>query len=214
MQTTKLTYLDEPNQLTTTATVLGINEDQHGHWLELDKSVFHVKGGGQKADSGTIDSMVVQEVVNIDSSVRHYVDVVTIAIGDNVDLVVDCAMRDLHTRWHSAGHLIASVAESILTGFKADRSHQYPGEGWVGGDYIGSTETVDVSAINAALKTAISGELPVAATVSSVRTVQMGSYGAIACGGTHVTNTASLTGTYVTKVKAKKGRLKLSYTVT
>ena len=62
------------NNLDATATVIDIGKDDRGSFVVLDKTVAHVKGGGARADRGTISTATFHDVVSPDGrngAVRH-----------------------------------------------------------------------------------------------------------------------------------------------
>ena len=75
---------------------MAIGHDDHGHFVTLDQTVAHVKGGGAKADRGTVGTARFNDVLadDRDSDPRHYLDgEPSFAVGDVVDVRIDPAWR-------------------------------------------------------------------------------------------------------------------------
>lgn len=88
------------------------------HALVTDETIFYVQGGGQPSDTGTIATDTATFEVN---SVRHpaeghgvlhfgrFVDASSkdnFEIGKEVKQEIDSVKRDLHSRLHTAGHIL------------------------------------------------------------------------------------------------------------
>src|SRR5258708_3438766 len=121
MTKTKRLYY-ESHTLETQAKVIGLGHDDHGHYVILDQTVAHVKGGGAKADRGTIGTATFNEVLadGRDGDPRHYLDGAPIfAVGYVVGVKLDPEWRALQAAYHSAGHVLAAVAEEQFPTIKA-----------------------------------------------------------------------------------------------
>jgi len=181
-------------------------------------------------------ALAVNDVRLVEGAVRHYVeDLPELAsFPVSVTMKVDESRRRVNARLHSAGHLISSVAEECAAnGFRAVKGHHFPGEAYV--EFL-SEEAPDegfLAQVSERLNADISDERPVAtkdlvpelaAEVLSdlpyelpkdkdVRVCEIEGYTAIPCGGTHVKNLSEIKGITLTKMKRKKKRAKISYTV-
>ena len=177
---------------------------------------FHPRGGGQRADEGSIAGIAVIGVDHAgDDMVDHHMATLDgLHIGDAYPFRVDRAKRNRHARYHSAGHLVAAVCESVFDGLTATKGHHWPGEANVEfrgdrlervGIAIGTVEGCLADAITAALEVvALDGP-------DGIRTVRIGSYPPIACGGTHVDTSDELGRIAIRSVKIRKGLLRLGY---
>ena len=114
---TRLLYFDDSFLTTAEATVVALHPptDAAASWkLALDATVFYPCGGGQPADAGHISTssgaeLVVCDVRLVDGVVLHSLAAPPppeLAPGARVSLHVDAALRLLHARIHSAGHLL------------------------------------------------------------------------------------------------------------
>ncbi len=175
----------------------------------LDRTLFHVQGGGQPSDVGLIGEAHVFKVVRSEAGVVHLVDR-TIELGP-VMLSVDSGVRQLHSRLHSAGHLIGAAIDTM--GWHATKGSHQPGQCRV----IGVKDKDDAvvpekEAIERVVNAWIDEALEIRITdADGLRTVTWGDLKAYSCGGTHVKNTRELTGIKVESVKFKKGELRVAY---
>lgn len=203
-------YLTEPsrNELSTVITALG--DDAGRHWVELAESILHVRGGGQPSDGGTLNCSAVADVRCVDDVVRHYLAEPVGAVGDKVTVVLDRDRRDLMSRWHSSGHLVASVIEHAL-GVEFNRANQHPGDGWVSAESTITLAPDFLKEVNAAIVDAVRRSLPITVTAGELRKITIDGYRAVGCGGTHVDSTTDLHGLVVTRISAKKGVLRASF---
>ena len=110
---TKLLYLDDSCLFEAKATLLAVQETEDGRKsLILDQTIFYPQGGGQACDKGEIRtetaSFMVQDVSFIDGNTHHIGEFSSKAFaeGEEVHLAIDPARRKLHSRIHSAGHLL------------------------------------------------------------------------------------------------------------
>lgn len=206
-------YLAEPAKTTWTARVLEITQGETTI-VRLDRTIFHAQGGGQKADRGRIGSAVVIHVTHNADNVDHHVESAAgLAVGAEVALEVDEAWRRLNAAYHTAGHLLASVVENMYPGLRAVSGHQWPGEGRV--EFMGEVpvEKVSVDDINTRLASDLAANLPVVIVGDPFkdRAIKIGGYEPIPCGGTHVSRLGEVATTIVRSIKAKSGRIRISF---
>jgi Ser-tRNA(Ala) deacylase AlaX len=186
--------------------------------VELDQTWFAPKGGGQQSDQGRMDeSLVVDVRYGANDSIQHLLPLEAIdlfTVGQIVTLDVDAQRRESNCILHTAGHLVAQVAEKVLPNSRAVQGHHWPGEARVELDVdhdfdIQSTQLQ----IEALLATIIKEDRRIHYTdgLSSRRTVRIEGFEPIECGGTHVASLASLGSVLLRNAKHKKGRLKIGY---
>jgi Ser-tRNA(Ala) deacylase AlaX len=200
-----------------TATITHVGDDGRP-FVRLSETLFHPQGGGQKADRGTIGGRVVSHVAHADGGeVNHYLDSTDgLSVGDSVEITVDAEWRYLNARWHTAGHLIAAVVERLFPKLQGVAGHHWPGEGRVEfapGDGASAEEIA--AKLPEALAEAVRADLPVRVFGDplSNREVVVGDSRPVGCGGTHLPGVGGLM-VSVTGVKAKGGKLRVSYAVT
>jgi Ser-tRNA(Ala) deacylase AlaX len=202
--------------LTGTATVANVGDDGRP-FVRLSETLFHPQGGGQKADRGTVGGRTITHVAHADGGeVNHYLDSTDgLSVGDSVELAVDVEWRRLNARWHTAGHLIAAVVEELFPNLQGVAGHHWPGEGRVEfapGDGASAEEVA--AKLPDALAEAVRADLPVRVIGDpfASREVVVGDSRPVGCGGTHLASVGGLAVT-VTGVKAKGGKLRVSYAV-
>ena len=134
---TKLIYIDNPDLFQTSTTVRYAATDNKGFYVVLEQSLFYPQGGGQPADCGTLsaeDALYdVYDVRYVDDEVRHYITPCSPhnLVNKSVTVVVDEKRRKLNTRYHTAGHLIANVAEEIAPELLPTKGHQFPESAYI-----------------------------------------------------------------------------------
>jgi len=191
------------------AQVLSCTQEPDGRYaIVLDKTLFHPQGGGQPADRGEIAGIRVESVVQRGESVIHIL-AEPLAVGE-ATLRVDAETRRLHSRWHSAGHLIGYAAERH--GWQPIKAHHWPGEGkvtFIAGEGAAVPES---DMLLTTIKEWISaGLLRHVAFESDRRKVRFGDLPAYLCGGTHVPDLQNIDKLVIGSIKQKKGQLTISY---
>lgn len=191
------------------AHVLSCSKEPDGRYaIVLDKTLFHPQGGGQPADRGTINGVAVESVIQRGESVIHIVPE-PLATGD-ATLRVNAEARALHSRWHSAGHLIGYAAEQH--GWQPIKAHHWPGEGKVTFIAGEGAELPDSDMLMASIETWTEAGLPrYVAFENGRRRVSFGDLPAYECGGTHVYSLQNIGKLAISSIKLKKGQLTISY---
>lgn len=141
------------------------------------------------------------------------------AVGESVHVAIDPEVRRRHAALHSAGHLLDACV--VPLGFVNVGLSHTPGQAFLLYDVDGGTlpdgEEAKAALVETVLDRArehVAAALPFGAEVDAegVRRVTIEGLQTDPCGGTHVRTTADLTGLQITRVRTKKGQLKLSYT--
>ena len=191
----------------------GFNEHP---WVITDLTIFHPQGGGQKADSGTINGARVIQVKNTEDGIIHFLDcAIDKGIGDLVQMDIDTKIRNYHSALHTAGHLIGVLVEELFPSVKACQAHHWPGEARVefSGDNLPLVEDVQdklqvqiakLQGTKATIKQSLNDE-----NGKSTMTIQ--GYPSIPCGGTHLRCLSEMNKLHITCVKIKKSKLRISY---
>lgn len=81
-------------------------EHEGNIYVVLKDTVFYPEGGGQKCDVGMIDSFNVLSVFKRDGKIIHCVDE---EVSGNVLCVVNKDVRYMHSKLHTAQHLLSAV---------------------------------------------------------------------------------------------------------
>lgn len=174
----------------------------------LNATLFHPKGGGQPADSGMIDDISVLDVIQQEDEVIHITD--RAIVPGPVQLSVDAAQRQLHTRYHSAGHIIAYAGEKY--GWYGYKGNHKPGEGRIVFRAGETPATISPEELALEAGKLVAENLPLVLTaVDGKRQVSWGALASYACGGTHVAHTGDIGDIIITRVKEKKGELSVQY---
>jgi Ser-tRNA(Ala) deacylase AlaX len=187
-------------------------------FVRLSETLFHPQGGGQKADRGTVAGRAVTHVAHAEGGeVNHYLDSTDgLAVGDPVEFAVDAEWRRLNARWHTAGHLIAAAVEKLFPTLQGVAGHHWPDEGRVEFAPGDGANVEEVAArLPEALAEAVRADLPVRVVGDpfASRVVVVGDSRPVGCGGTHLASVGELGAVTVTRVKAKGGKLRVSYAV-
>lgn len=182
-------------------------EDDTFH-VVLNATLFHPKGGGQPSDRGSIDDVNVLDVIQQAEVVIHITDR-ELPVGP-ATLSVFPEQRQRHTRYHSAGHIIAYAGEKY--GWYGYKGNHKPGEGRI--VFRAGEAPVSVSADELAREAGklVAENLPRLLTdMDGKRHVSWGPLASYACGGTHVACTGEIGEIIITRVKEKKGELSVQY---
>lgn len=107
-------YLDAPDQFTTEATVLAVQDG----WIAMDRSGFFPGGGGQPCDTGSLvwpsgERVPVTAVRSGEDDVLWHAVAAPMGpefTGHRVRLVVDAERRQAHARHHTALHVLNTIA--------------------------------------------------------------------------------------------------------
>lgn len=237
---TKLLYLDNMYLYETQAEIIDIKQSDEKLSLILDQTIFYPQSGGQPSDKGTItknneSEFEVEKVIFGQDVVEH---LGTIKRGlfqpkDRVHLKVDQQLRQLHNRYHSAGHLIDYGLMNLGYHLKSVKAYHFPN-----GAYVEYEGTLDqqvreqlISSLEIAVNKLVQASLPVevknytqhefSQKVKDIpnveqwplRAMSVNYYEPIMCGGTHVTNTSEIGKIIIRKIKNSSGNLRISYEV-
>ena len=176
----------------------------------LQSTIFHPQGGGQPFDTGWLGQSTVLKVVQEAERIVHYVDQ-PVALGP-VQARVDGQRRTLHTRLHSAGHLIGNAGETL--GWMPIKAHHWPGEGKISFIRGESAQDMQADALQEQVNQWIDANLPRHMTLDGgTREVGFGDLPAYACGGTHVQALAQVGQVTILGLSEKKGTLSVRYSL-
>lgn len=176
----------------------------------LQSTIFHPQGGGQPFDTGWLGQSTVLKVVQEAERIVHYVDQ-PVALGP-AQARVDGQRRTLHTRLHSAGHLIGNAGETL--GWMPIKAHHWPGEGKISFIRGESAQDMQADALQEQVNQWIGADLPRHMTLDgNTREVGFGDLPAYACGGTHVQALAQVGQVTILGLSEKKGTLSVRYSL-
>lgn len=200
------------DDLECTARVLSCEQTQEGLWAVVcDRTVFHPQGGGQPSDIGLINDVSVRKVIHTPDAIIHLCEA---PLEGEVSMAVDGKTRRLHSRLHSAGHIIGFVGDEL--GWHATKGNHFPGESRVvfepeNPKAIQLTETeVLQSEVNALISKKLERRIT---EIDGLHYLTWGDLRAYPCGGTHVANTEEIGKVTISKIKMKKGQISVSYSL-
>jgi Ser-tRNA(Ala) deacylase AlaX len=214
--------------------------------LTTPSTIFHAQGGGQPSDTGTISTGTttfhVHQVRKVDPAILHmgvFSPPTDKFEQGEAEQKIDTAKRLLHSRIHTAGHVIGlAVAHLKTTGslppdvIDGKASH-YPGAAFV--EFSGLIPGDKKAEIQARVDEMVAADMDVKIHFwdedkakkectgvmealkgdeeDGVRVVEIGSEGSYPCGGTHVQRLKECGRVVVRGIKRQKGVSKVSYEV-
>jgi Ser-tRNA(Ala) deacylase AlaX len=239
---TELVYLKDFNVETCNAIVLGADTyDDNKIDIILNKTCFYPRGGGQDWDMGKIiagDKVFLVEEVRLDvHGIVHHVGTSAdlFIVDDQVTCVVDHERRLINTRLHSGGHVIDMAIDSLGLDWITTKGQHYPHLSAV--EYSGTWEPEKVDELRSAIEARanqfiqkgienkivfmpveemhtvcrhVPDNIP---TNKPGRVVVYGEDFGVPCGGTHVKNLHQIGSIKVSKLKAKKGIIRVNYEI-
>ncbi len=237
---TDLLYLIHMHQLQADAVVIEVTDADELTRVVLDQTIFYPQGGGQPFDHGFITSdsarFHVEAVRFVDGVVSHFgrFEQGSFQAGDPVHCEVDGERRMLHSRIHSAGHVIDMAVHHLGVGWIPGKGYHFPDgpyveyQGTLDGDKESMRSRIEEECnalVESDAETRVllvsSEELEklcrfVPANIPSdkpQRVVLYGEFG-VPCGGTHVSRLSEVGVVKVRKIKAGSGgTIRVSYAV-
>ncbi len=219
---TILTYLQDSSKIEDIATFLSLLEvEGKGTALILDKTIFYPQGGGQPADQGLINGdnaeLIVSDVRMIEGIVHHFGNFSrgNFAQHDTVNLKIDIERRNLHTRLHSAGHLIDDATKMIGLTLTPTKGYHFPQGPYV--EYEGEVALDQKEELRLRLEAKVNelasnkSDTKITFTDNKIRVVAFTEGMGCPCGGTHVSNTGDIGKISIKKISSKNGQVRISY---
>ena len=198
------------DHLTAELEVLSCTPHEEQFAVIVQSTIFHPQGGGQPFDTGWLGDSQVLRVVQEAEQVVHYVDQ-PLEPGP-ATARVDAQRRALHTRLHSAGHLIGNAGERL--GWMPIKAHHWPGEGKITFIRGQTAQDMDAQTLQQWVNTWIAADYPRYMTLEDgTREVGFGELPAYACGGTHVQALSELGQVTILALSEKKGALSVRYEI-
>ncbi len=103
-------YYSDPYLTTLDATIINTGISDGRSWAALDNTILYPEGGGQPADAGTINNIVISNVIIEDGIIRHLLET-PIPIGP-AHVELDWLRRWDHMQQHTAQHLLTAIADT------------------------------------------------------------------------------------------------------
>ena len=208
MMTERLFFTHD--HLTAELEVLSCTPYEEQFAVIVQSTIFHPQGGGQPSDTGWLGDSQVLRVMQEAEQVVHYVD--RPLEPGLVVARVDAQRRALHTRLHSAGHLIGNAGERL--GWMPIKAHHWPGEGKITFIRGQAAQDMDAQTLQQWVNTWIAADYPRHMTLEDgTREVGFGELPAYACGGTHVQTLGELGQVTILALSEKKGALSVRYSL-
>ena len=230
---TKLLYFRKPSVLTCKAKVTSASwsGEPRKLILRLNQTVFYPQGGGQPGDQGLVKidgkSYKVEKAVFADKDkieVDHFCldDNDLPVIGAEAEVEVNADQRSLHTRLHSAGHILDLCVEEAGIVAVPTKGNHFPGMCSV--SYQGTLEG-DKSELKAKIQNLCNKYTDKSLQVDIEfennneeddrcnRMVSFGGKSKCPCAGTHVSQTTEIGKINIKKIDSKKGEIKVSYSI-
>jgi Ser-tRNA(Ala) deacylase AlaX len=163
---------------------------------------------------------VVSDVRFVDDEIYHYGTFVgePFEVGDTVLLSIDWDRRWLHTRLHSAAHLLDAVMKQQYPDLSPLKSYHFSEGPYVEYQCLGSVDAEKMKELMLqSLAAYENAAVPVSTDISNldrrVVTIEASNAHAIPCGGTHVNSTADIGSISIRKIKIKNGVCRISYSL-
>ncbi len=109
---TKKYYDDDAYATEFDATVLSCEKAKEGYAVILDGTLFFPEEGGQKADRGTLNEVVVADVQINNGTIFHYTEK-PFEIGETVHGKIDFALRYHKMQNHTGEHIVCGLFHSL-----------------------------------------------------------------------------------------------------
>ena len=213
--TSKITVITSETEITE-----ALSEDECGT-IFVEATPFYATSGGQAADTGIIRTetaeFVVEDTVKLLGGKIGHIGKVTkgvFKVSDSVELAVDDAKRLATGKNHSATHLLQKALRTVL-GTHVEQAGSYVTSDRLRFDFTHFSAMTDeeIAKVETIVNGKIAAALPVNTTVMNieeakktgamalfgekytddVRVVTMGDFSRELCGGTHVSNTGTIT---------------------
>lgn len=196
----------------------------------LDRTAFYPTSGGQPHDTGTLAGLPVVDVVDAGEEVIHVlgrpVPEGRLAVGTEVEGVVDWERRFDHMQQHTAQHVLSAIFLQVLG---ADTVSVHLGESSTLDLEASALDPGDVQRVEEAANTVVFENRPVTvrfvdAAASDalglrrspprtgvLRIVEIAGCDRSACGGTHVRGTAEIGLVLVRRWERTRGRVRVEF---
>ena len=202
-----------------------INLDKENKLVELQKTAFYGKGGGQPGDSGELitelETIQVIETIKKEGSLQHQVNSINnLEIGNKIKGKIDWEKRYKFMKMHTALHLLCAVVPMGVTGGQiGDLKSRL--------DFNAEANSINKEKIQEKLNQVLKNNHKVIyewvrseelekkpelvrtmsvkppETNGKIRLVKIGNIDLQPCGGTHVENTSEIGSIVVGKIENK-----------
>lgn len=203
--TEKLYYRDS-NIKDFSAEVIGVEKRDDGYSVLLDKTAFFPEGGGQSADTGTIDDAEVTDVFEQDGLIFHITEK-PVTVGTEVSCAIDWETRFRRMQNHTGEHILSGIVHRLFgfenVGFHlGSESVTIDFDGFVDKDSLRRVEYLANEAVykNVSVYSSFPGKKELETIVyrskkeidGAVRLVHIDGYDVCACCAPHVSRTGEI----------------------
>lgn len=225
-------YMEDPrDKHKSVITKVGSGEinKKNYRWIQLQETIFHPKGGGQLSDDGLIEGVKVAYVHKEmhDKNNRDKFEIYhcfeddqpfNFAVGGEVELVVDTASRLLHSRLHTAGHVLAEAVNNCFPELEGYQGNHYPDNSYVKFKMLSPLTMDDKNEVKHQVEAVIAnwiGQNPEVIAIldpSGNRIVKVFKNW-VPCGGTHVKSLKEIGSMVISglSVNTKEGTVTIKY---
>ncbi|MBP9762706.1 hypothetical protein KBD34_03760 [Patescibacteria group bacterium] len=188
--------------------------------LTLEDTIFHPQGGGQPTDRGTIKNehgelTVTQVKRREDGQIEHIGTLLgQLSEGQTVQCKIDEPARHLHSRLHSAGHLIDVALEGLGLPWEPNKGYHFPEGPYV--EYHAPTKPEEGLAgrLEEVLSKLIAQNNPTHIELQDQTRIITLAGKSIPCGGTHVQRLGEIGPIKIRYIKYNHGIAKIGYGLT
>ncbi len=225
---TALLYYQDVYLRESSAKILDIKTDTQGPWLLPDQTIFYPGGGGQPADSGTINGKTVESIRKEEKQIWHLVPGFQDKAGDSIHMKIDWQRRFYMMQQHSGQHLISNVAMD----YKFNTVSVHFGEDHTLIEFdTAQAEARILTELEEKVNTLIRDHLPLhihwadreaakkfplrrpAGDWELLRILEIEGRDYSACGGTHVSNTAEIGLVKIIGTEKIRGHLRIQFVI-
>lgn len=228
---TELLYYTEPYSSEFEATVIGVDEDEKGSVVRLDRTAFYPEGGGQPSDLGSIGGARVTDVKKRDAEVLHYLEPPLDGIEEGVVLGcrIDWRRRFDYMQQHSGQHLLSAVLYRDF-GYQTVSVHQGSDDTAIEIEAAALKESeilqieervLELIGENRPIRSFWVGEDELSSydlrrepkVSGRIRIVEVEGYDAVACGGVHTAGTGEVRLVRHAGTEKIRGRIRLHWKI-
>ncbi|MBR4867816.1 MAG: alanyl-tRNA editing protein [Clostridia bacterium] len=189
-----------------TATVVACEQTKNGFAVVLDETAFFPEGGGQAADGGTLNGVLVTDVQIRDNVIYHTTSV-PFTPGEQVDGIVDWQIRFARMQSHTAEHLVSGI---VYRQFGFSNMGFHMSDTTMTADFAGTLTAEDIAKVETLANAAVYENVGISVEVLSgdclkakeyrskldldtdVRLVTIEGYDCCACCAPHVNRTGEI----------------------
>ena len=202
----KRLYWDDTYLMTHRAIITAIDQDENGHYLRLNETIFHPQGGGQPSDEGTINGVKVTKLRDLRdiNEINHYVeDITPFKIGDEVALQIDGEKRLEYAALHTAGHITGGLLRTKHNYKEQLGANHFPKQAKVEFKLQTNINKLSLEE-NANLLISEAKKVSQLYNNEGIRCIAIENLWTEPCSGTHVNDTSEIDNYEIRKIEAKR----------